>query len=31
MAVSVLWLRRSYSAYDYLAAGLMVASAATFG
>ena len=31
MAVSVLWLRRSYTMHDYVAAGFMVASAAFFG
>jgi hypothetical protein len=31
MAVSVLWLKRSYAAHDYVAAGFMVASAAFFG
>lgn len=31
MAVSVLWLRRTYHPFDYLAAALMTASAALFG
>ena len=31
MAVSVLWLRRTYHPLDYLAAALMTASAALFG
>lgn len=31
MMVSVLWLKRSYTPHDYVAAGFMVASAAFFG